>query len=77
MKEIGKALNRRFKYKETELKWVLQQLHRHRRENLKNNQNLIKSKSEKKRKETNFRRGDVRGNLYRNCDMRNRIKLCY
>ena len=77
MKEIRKALNGRFEYKETELKQVLQQLYRHRRENLKNNQDSIKSKSEKKRKGTNFQRGDVRGNLYQNCDMRNRIKLCY
>ena len=59
MKEIDKAMKGRFNYKDTELKWVLQQLHRHRRENWKNNQDPDKRKSEKKRKGINSRRGDV------------------
>ncbi|PKY60159.1 hypothetical protein RhiirA4_483549, partial [Rhizophagus irregularis] len=59
MKEIDKAMKGRFQYKDTELKWVLQQLHRHRRENWKVNLDPEKVKSEKKRKGTNSRRGDV------------------
>ena len=59
MKEINKVMKKRFQYKDMELKWVLQQLHRHRRENWKVSLNPKKAKSEKKRKGTNSRRGDV------------------
>ncbi|CAB4431075.1 unnamed protein product [Rhizophagus irregularis] len=58
MKEIDKAMKGRFQYKDTELKWVLQQLHRHRRENWRINLDPEKAKSEKKRKGINSRRGD-------------------
>jgi hypothetical protein len=51
MKEIDKAIKGRFQYKDTELKWVLQQLHHHCRENWKVNLDLKKVKSEKKGKE--------------------------
>jgi hypothetical protein len=73
MKEIDKAMKGRFTYKDTELKWVLQQLHRHRRENWQNSQDPEKRKSEKKRKGINSRRGDVSNLtrtclLYRDCD---------
>ncbi|CAG8724433.1 2057_t:CDS:2, partial [Funneliformis caledonium] len=53
MKEIGKVLLGRFRYKETELKWILQQLHRHRRAQWKLSLDLSKVKSDKKRKGTN------------------------
>ena len=59
MKAIDKAMEGRFQYKDVELKWVLQQLHRHRRESWKTNQNPDKVKSEKRRKGINSRRGDV------------------
>ena len=59
MKEIGKALTGRFRYKEVELKWVLQNLHRHRRENWKISLDPNKVKSEKRRKGMNSRRMDV------------------
>ena len=73
MKEIDKAMKGRFTYKDTELKWVLQQLYRHRRENWQNSQDLEKRKSEKKRKGINSRRGNVSNLtrtclLYRDCD---------
>ncbi|UZO12060.1 uncharacterized protein OCT59_003610 [Rhizophagus irregularis] len=35
MKEIDKAIKGRFQYKDTELKWILQQLHHHHHENWK------------------------------------------
>jgi hypothetical protein len=59
MKAIDKVMEGKFRYHDTELKWVLQQLHRHRRENWKNNQDPGKAKAEKKRKGINSRRGDV------------------
>lgn len=59
MKEIAKVLNGRFRYKDIELKWVLQNLHRHRRESWIVSLNPDKAKSEKKRKGTNSRRKDV------------------
>ena len=59
MKEIDRAMKGRFDYKDTELKWVLQQLHRHCRENWQNNQDPTKRKTEKRRKGANSRRGDV------------------
>src|SRR5436853_2931669 len=46
------------KYNQTELKYVLQQLHRHRRETWKISQDSVK-KNDKKRKGTNSRRSDV------------------
>ncbi|CAB4496404.1 unnamed protein product [Rhizophagus irregularis] len=58
MKEIDKAMKGRFQYKDTELKWILQQLHHHHRENWKVNFDPEKVKSEKKRKGTNSHRGD-------------------
>lgn len=63
MKVIGKAMEGRFRYKDIELKWVLQQLHCHRRESWKVSVNPEKVKSEKKRKGTNSRRGDVSINI--------------
>ena len=59
MKAIGKAMQGRFRYNDTELKWVLQQLYRHRRDNWKVKLDLEKVKTEKRRKGTNSRRGDV------------------
>jgi len=59
MKAIGKAMQERFCYNDTELKWVLQQLYRHRRDNWKVKLDLEKVKTEKRRKVTNSRRGDV------------------
>jgi len=58
MKEINKIIKGRFHYKETGLKWILQQSHRHRRENWKINLNL--EKPSWKRKGANFCRGDVK-----------------
>jgi len=59
MKAIGKAMQGRFCYNDTELKWVLQQLHRHRRDNWKVKLDPEKVKTEKRRKGTNSRREDV------------------
>ncbi|GET58355.1 uncharacterized protein OCT59_023726 [Rhizophagus irregularis] len=44
MKEIDKAMKGRFQYKDTELKWVLQQLHRHHHENWRINLDPEKAK---------------------------------
>ena len=63
MKAINKAMDGRFWYKEVELKWVLQQLHRHRRETWMISFNPEKVKAEKKRKGTNSRRGDMSINI--------------
>ena len=59
MPAIDKALKGRFLCSQTELKYVLQQLHRHRRENWQISQDVDKLKEDKKRKETNSRRSDV------------------
>ncbi|CAI2191147.1 12148_t:CDS:2 [Funneliformis geosporum] len=58
MKDIDKVMKGRFLYKDTELKWVLQQLHHHHRENWKVSLDPEKGKSEKKRKIINSRRSD-------------------
>src|SRR5947208_9816522 len=52
--EIGN----RIVYNQTELKDVLQQLHRHRRKTWKISQDSVKAKNDKKRKGTNLRRSD-------------------
>lgn len=59
MKEIARALTGRFQYKDIELKWVLQNLHRHRRESWMVSLDPDKTRLEKKRKGTNSRRKDV------------------
>lgn len=59
MKEIARALAGRFQYKNIELKWVLQNLHRHRRESWMVSLDPDKTRLEKKRKGTNSRRKDV------------------
>jgi hypothetical protein len=59
MPAIDKALKDRIVYNQTELKYVLQQLHRHRRESWQISQNVEKVKEDKKRKGTNSRRSDV------------------
>ena len=59
MKAIDKAMQGRFRYNDTELKWVLQQLHRHRRDTWKVNLDPAKVKAEKKRKGINSRRAIV------------------
>jgi hypothetical protein len=63
MPAVNKALNGRIRYNPTELKYVLQQLHRHRRENWQISQDDEKSKADKKRKGTNARRSDVSTSL--------------
>lgn len=74
MKEIDKVMKGRFQYKDVELKWVLQQLHRHRREHWKVSLNPIKAKSEKKRKGGNSRRGDVSNSIIQSIDRKFIIK---
>lgn len=56
---INKLVRSKFHYNTTELKYVLQQLHHHRRENWKISQNSEKAKEDKKRKGTNSRRSEV------------------
>ncbi|RGB21912.1 hypothetical protein C1646_678223 [Rhizophagus diaphanus] len=67
MPAVDKALNGRIQYKPTELKYVLQQLHHHRRENWQISQDNEKSKVDKKRKKTNARRSDLK-KLLRHAD---------
>jgi hypothetical protein len=59
MPAVDRALNGRMRYNQAELKYVLQQLHRHRRENWQISQDAEKLKADKKRKGTNARRSDV------------------
>jgi len=59
MPAIDKALHNRIVYNQTELKYVLQQLHCHRRDNWQITQDEDKLKLDKKRKGTNSRRSDV------------------
>ena len=59
MPAIDRAINGRITYNQTELKYVLQQLHRHRRENWKISQDASKAKADKRRKGTNSRRAEV------------------
>ena len=59
MPAIDMVLNRRFTYNRTELRYVLQQLHRHRRENWQISQDAAKAKADRRRKGTNSRRSDV------------------
>jgi hypothetical protein len=60
MPAIDKALSGRIRYQRTELKYVLQQFHRHRRESWQINQDSNRLKTDRKRKGTNSRRSDVR-----------------
>ncbi len=59
MPAIDRAINNRIVYNQTELKYVLQQLHRHRRENWSIAQDAAKAKADKKRKGINSRRSEV------------------
>ena len=59
MLAINKALQERMVYKQFELKYVLQQLHRYRRDNWIISLNEEKAKQDKKRKSINSRRSDV------------------
>ena len=59
MPAIDRVIGNRIVYNQTELKYVLQQLHRHRRETWKISQDIVKAKNDKKRKGTNSRRSDV------------------
>lgn len=59
MPAVDRAIGNRIIYKQTELKYILQQLHRHRRESWKISQDSVKAKNDKKRKGTNSRRSDV------------------
>ncbi|CAG8763488.1 22351_t:CDS:2, partial [Rhizophagus irregularis] len=58
MPAVDKVLNSIIWYNPTELKYALQQLHHHRRENWQISQDDEKSKADKKRKGTNARRSD-------------------
>src|SRR5436190_22087827 len=59
MPAIDRVIGNRIVYNQTELKYVLQQLHRHQRETWKISQDYVKVKNDKKRKGTNLRRSDV------------------
>jgi hypothetical protein len=59
MPAINRAIQNRIVYKQQELKYVLQQLHRHRRENWKISQDPDKAKANNKRKGVNSRRAEV------------------
>ena len=56
---IGQALDGRFRYNLGEIKYVLQSLHRHRREKWQIEQDPEKAKFDKRRKGINTRRGEV------------------
>ena len=56
---IKKAFSDRFQYTDTELKKVLQNLHRHRRDSYAISKDPLKSKANKQRTDTNTRRKDV------------------
>src|SRR2546421_8488667 len=58
MPAIDRVIGNRIVYNQTELKYVLQQLHRHRRETWEISQDSVKAKNDKKRS-TNSRRSDV------------------
>src|SRR5438067_13492959 len=59
MLAIDRVIGNRIVYNQMELKYVLQQLHRHRRETWKISQDSVKAKNDKKRKGTNSRCLDV------------------
>jgi hypothetical protein len=59
MPAIKRALGDKFQYTETELKKVLQNLHRHRRDAYTVSLNPLKSKANKQRTGINSRRKDV------------------
>lgn len=59
MPAIDRAINGRITYNQIELKYILQQLHRHRRESWQISQDASKAKADRKRKGTNSRRSDV------------------
>ena len=59
MSAIDRVIGNWIVYNQTELKYVLQQLHRHRRETWKISQDIVKAKNDKKRKGTNSKRSDV------------------
>src|SRR5436189_2132067 len=63
MPAIDRVIGNRIVYNQTELKYVLQQLHRHWRETWKISQDSGKAKKNKKRKCTNSRRSDVRNSI--------------
>lgn len=73
MKEIARVLTGRFQYKDIELKWVLQNLHRHRRESWMVSLDPDKTRFEKKRKGTNSRRKDVSTEDIRNMKLKSLI----
>jgi len=60
---IKRALGNRFQYTDTELKKILQTLHRHRRDTLTISMDPLKLKANKQRTGTNTRRKDV-SNIY-------------
>src|SRR2546430_12297854 len=59
MPAIDRAIGGRIDYNQTELKYVLQQLHRHRRDTRKISQDTRKAKADRKRKGVNSRRSEV------------------
>lgn len=59
MPAIDRVLNGRIRYNATELRYVLQQLHRHKRESWQISQDVERAKVDRKRKGTNARRSDV------------------
>jgi len=59
MPAIDRAIGGRIDYNQTELKYVLQQLHRHRRDTWKISQDARKAKADRKRKGVNSRRSEV------------------
>src|SRR5437764_12145964 len=63
MPAIDRVIGNRIVYDQTRLKYVLQQLHRHRRETWKISHDSVKAKNDKKRKGTNSRRSDVSNSI--------------
>ena len=59
MPAVNRAIQNRISYKQVELKYVLQQLHRHWRESWKISQDADKAKGDKRRKGINSRRAEV------------------
>ena len=56
---IDRAINGRIRYNQAELKHILQQLHRHQRENQKISQDEERKRQDKQRKGINSQRSDV------------------
>src|SRR3989440_11689465 len=59
MPAIDRVIGNQIVYNQTELFYILQQLHWHWRETWKISQDSVKAKNDKKRKGTNSRRSDV------------------